>query len=154
MIPMKRLFVDKYGPADVRALEQIEVYLGRQAPEPYRAWLLETNGGVPENRSLDIGAQCVPVKCFDPIKPELEWDISHTLDIMKGRLPDGCMPIASESFGGVVLLDIAFKKYGTIYYFDSIDGFPWELDELDWSLWHEVAPSFEEFCNLLKPITP
>ncbi len=107
---------------------RLETVVGRPLPEPYRAFLLEYNGGGPEPRGIDIeGApfQATDVHVLYGIDAKRDSnDILWNWEILTGCKENLLLPIAHDSFGHPFTLVLEDEDYGQVYYFDSKENPP------------------------------
>ena len=136
-----------YGPvlpADIIEFEETnEVSL----PEDYKAFLLQHNGGRPENNVLaDAGTD---VQWLFGMVEEPAWaSLFHALDAYEGRIPAWYIPIGTDSGGNLFIMSLYEENKGVIALWWHEDEAEQNGSEYFENLTH-VANSFSEFTDLL-----
>ena len=130
-------------PVTNQELDEFERTVGLALPKQYRAFLLRSNGGVPERDAVDVPT-CVTspragVFHFFALRAEhdyadLEWNYRHRWNGIGANI----LPIASTAGAHQFCLDLAS---GRVLLHDPY------LDEPEL---HDVAPDFDTFMNLLR----
>ncbi len=134
-----------------------ESKIGARLPADYRAFLLETNGGVPTNRCFTFGKPGAfysdsMVRYFLSISEELGISLSHKFEIYTAadRVPGNTLPIAVDPGGNLVLIGISGPETGKIYFWDhEVEGL--EEDSASPRHLHLVAQTFSDFLSKLTP---
>ncbi|HEY0191271.1 MAG TPA: SMI1/KNR4 family protein [Kofleriaceae bacterium] len=158
--------LDSVGPSiDQEQLTELEAHIGAVLPEAYAAFLLAMNGGgAPASHCVfDVQLAGQPgsrvlsnfLSAFDP---DDDSDLVEQWDRSRAWLPGELMPIAADDRNGQLLLGVTGARRGELWFLD--DAF--EVGEgADLFLpWYErsdvclVAPSFEAFIALLRPLEP
>jgi hypothetical protein len=129
------------------ALTELEGRLGFELPEPYRRFLLRTNGGQPTPDRLFVPGWHGKSTClawFYGVQGGPHYDLAANAERMAEWLPDGFVPIGEDSGGNCVCLATKAPHSGRVYFWDhesrmQEDGTPKRTVE---SLF-EIAPSFE-----------
>jgi hypothetical protein len=142
-------------PASPESLEELEIELGVRFPQEYADFLLQFNGGCFQR----------PVQCALPNPPDpdflsafaMNWFYGDPSDrsigvslvtyarILKGRIPDDCLAVASCNGGDLLLLQVAGpeSERGKVWFWDGTqEG---EGDNIHW-----LADSFAEFLAMLE----
>lgn len=65
------------------------------------------------------------------------------------RIPQGLLPIACDSLGNLLLLDIGAKRFGFVYFWDHEEEGDGE-DDPTWNNISIVAPSFDRLISSLE----
>jgi cell wall assembly regulator SMI1 len=127
-------------------IADFEKKAGFKLPHDYKQFLLDHNGGVPENTLFDIPdcASAALIGHFLGLERPKE-SISFWMNELSDDLPEGFMPIGFDPGGNVILMDITDE--GTIYYWDSARHFPQSTDD-DNTFW--IANSFTDLLKNLK----
>ena len=138
--------------ASEEALQQLETEVGSPLPNDYRRFLAETNGGHPEPSKFVFltpdGNSDSALRYFLTLNSGEElYTIREYMDRYEDRFPKGVLPIACDSFGNVVLIDVAAKAYGSVYFWDHEKE---SMDEPTWENVSDVAPSFTAFVDALE----
>jgi hypothetical protein len=135
--------------ANEREIEELERRVRSRLPADYRQFMIEFNGGEPQPRAFEgPDGEGSAVRFFFTLDPRSShyW-IHQKLDVYQDRIPPGLLPIASDSFGNLVLLDLGAKDYGVVYFWDHEN----ESDDEPW--WDNISPiaqSFSRFVDELR----
>lgn len=148
MVPV---MIDRRPPTTNSAIQAFERALGLALPTDYKAFLLATNGGVPQNARFPVrGRSHDPfdeVQSFLGIGVQVPTnELSYASDIYNGGIPSGIVPIANQAFGNYVCLDL---RGGTARVTLWDHRHFWSTGEWREVDLYEVADSFEEFLMLL-----
>jgi cell wall assembly regulator SMI1 len=114
-------------------------------PLDYRQFLLEHNGGVPEQDLFSI-PDCNSEGLIDHflgLGREKE-DLEDWMNELEGDLPEGFIPIGFDPGGNAILMDLSDA---TIYYWDSARHYPQSTDD-DNTFW--IANSFSDLLKSSK----
>jgi hypothetical protein len=138
--------------ATEESLQALEREIGFRLPDEYRQFLSEFNGGEPEPSGFVFETNDGPsdsrVRYFLTLDPnERNYAIKEFLRQYRDRIPEGVMPIACDSFGNLVLLDLGAKRVGSIYFWDHEKE---SMEEPTWDNVSQVARSFNEFEDSLQ----
>lgn len=123
-------------------------------PKDYQNFLIEVNGGWPEdNIFFKDGQQFSDVNTFFSINRHPEWNyLFYNLHIYSERIPYSMLPIANDSFGNLYLISLRDGYFGEIYFWKHEE----ELLEGDASEYFEnvifLAKSFGDFCRNLRMV--
>jgi len=129
---------------------ELEFRLGVQLPTDYQRFLREQNGGRPSPKAFEgpTGDGSIVHFFFTLNRQSPHYWIHEELDTYEQRVPPHLLPIASDDFGNLVLLDLGAKSVGAIHFWDheneNLDGDPW------WDNIAFIAPSFTDFVNGLR----
>lgn len=135
-------------------VEQFELAHGFSLPQDYRKFLLATNGGVP--REVVFPLKDYPYDTHWQLKVFLslggQWpteSLSYPLDLYRGALLLGVLPIASDDLGNYVCLDLRDGSSRVVFwdhrhYWSTGE---WRENEL-----YQVANSFAQFLAVLDLI--
>lgn len=135
------------SPADIHS---VELLVGRPLPEDYTRFLYESNGGRPEPfefsfRQYGKEQGSVLDWFFTLDQAEPIYFLPSKIDTFKDRIPVHLLPIATDPFGNLILLDVGAKSVGSIYFWDheneNSNGDAW------WNNISFIAPSFTDFVN-------
>lgn len=135
--------------ATTSQIDDLETRLGATIPTDYRQFLAENNGGRPSPSAFErlTGEGAVINWFFTLSQEERIHNIYRKINVYRDRLPQKLLPIASDSFGNLVLVDVGAKDVGAIYFWDheneNPEGEPW------WDNISFIVPSFSEFINRL-----
>lgn len=116
---------------DVEKIQQLETLISYALPQQYREFLLQHNGGYPENQGFQDGRV---LNYFYGYFPNILNEFSLQTYLFTNRYPQGTMPIASVGGGDRLLLGLTGDLFGKIYYWQH----DWESDD-------------EDIANALKP---
>ena len=127
-----------------RALSKIESAIGAKFPDQYVAFLAKFGAGDPDSNVLS-GDERVSVSRFLTIGADEEYSMEKSLEVYSDRIPDAFFPVAEAAGGNLILMN---SKDGSIYFWDH----ELELKSPNAAV-SKVANSFDEFLNLLQPLT-
>jgi len=130
----------------VNQISEFEKETGFELPDDYKNFLLENNGGVPENTLFSIPdcSEEALIGYFLGINRPKE-DLSFWLKEFHDDLPESFIPIAFDAGGNAILMDL--EDTGTLYYWDYGRHFQQSTDD-DNTFW--IANSFTDLLNDLK----
>jgi hypothetical protein len=144
---------DDRPPVSAEALATAEAQLadlGQRIPPSYKAFLAEQDGGKPVQSLFSFRQndrdQSDRVRLFYGIAPSPNGDLVAEATAMSGRLPDGVLPIAGDSFGNLVVLDGRDGNDGPVLFWDH----EFETDLPDESDLFWVAPDLSTFLDQLE----
>jgi len=138
-------------------LSNIEKQIGYSLPIAYKEFLLQYNGGIPDESYIDFNAQKInissdEIKRFYGFGGKASNDLVHKLNSIGDILPKGMIFIANTHGGNFFLLSLRQDSYGEVFYKDHEyeDKTPFKPEN---NLFPEsiikVANSFEEFLSRL-----
>ncbi len=123
----------------------MERALGTKLPAAYRQFLLEHNGGQPVPDLVDVeGLPGAPtdIQVFFGIDRSVESsNLAWNLRTFAGRAPQGTLPIACDSGGGLFCLSLAHADFGAVSYADVRQG---------QMVSYQVASDFAAFLGQLR----
>ena len=128
----------------------LEANLKITLPSNYKNFLLKYNGGKPNPDCFPIeGLKNNPyggVRLFFGIDRDIQSNnIDWNYDVMRGRLPTGLLPIASNGSGDILCLALSDVDEGKLYFWDYYgEQNPPTFDNL-----YFIANSFGEFLDSL-----
>lgn len=151
-MPITRRLSDT-GATD-ESIRQLEAEVGFRLPDDYRRFLTDFNGGEPEPSGFTFetteGPSEAAVRYFLTLDSKSKhYTIREFLKRYEDRFPNGLMPIACDSFGNLVLIDLGAKAIGTVYFWDHEKE---SMDEPSWENISVVASSFTAFEQALRPL--
>jgi hypothetical protein len=120
-------------------------------PEDYKAFLKNENGGRAQPgcfrfKTTAGDAEDAVVHYFYALYDGRIGNIQRTFVRFNERIPSGYLPIASDTFGNLLLLGVASRNAGKVYFWDHEEE--QEIPTLkNMSL---VADSFSQFVALLE----
>ncbi len=133
----------------IDAIMRVEESLGRPLPAPYRAFLLNYNGGTPLPDTIDIkdaSFKTTDVQVLHGVDDDIaSCDLLSSWETLEGCKENQILPIAHDSFGHTFGLVLDDEDYGHVYYFDSRETPPKP---------YFVAKNFGEFLSQLRDYTP
>jgi len=138
-------------------LLSIEKQIGYSLPAVYEEFLLQYNGGIPDESYIDFKAQKIDVasdeiKRFYGFGGKATNDLIHKLNSIGDILPEGMIFIASTHGGNFFLLSLRQDSYGEVFYkdheYEDETPFNPESDLFPESI-VKVANSFDEFLSRL-----
>lgn len=141
--------LDHNGPARSDLVLELEEKVAAKLPEDYLQFLEVYNGGRPEpdTFSFDNEDDATDVHCFFGVGVKGADGFDWILEVFTGRIPDGYIPIAGDSGGNLVCMDLRHDGAGRIYFWDH----EFEADEEAPSMdnMYLVANSFTAFLAAL-----
>jgi hypothetical protein len=132
--------------------------IGTRIPPSYKAFLAEQDGGKPVRNAFSFRQhdrdQDDLVRLFFGIAESPNGDLVSEADVARDRLPADVLPIATDSFGNLVVLDGREGRDGPVLFWDhEFQSDPPSEDDLFW-----VAPDLETFLTGLsedtEPVAP
>lgn len=127
-------------------LESIECELGISLPGPYRAFVLQHNGGHPELCAFEHSS----VNRFLSFARGGRSDFVDYFNLYKGdprRMSQDLVPIASDPFGNLICISVSGARSGQIVFWDH-EHESASNNENE----HLVSESFEMFLRSLTPL--
>ena len=133
---------------DVQSFEQ-KYHI--RLPEPYRSFLIETNGGYPDKDRFPTPwnelNQYIIVDYFYGLNYRRDtWgDLSDARTTFTDRIPEDLVAIASDPGGNQICLGLAGERYGQIFFWEmeeESDEEPPTYDNVSF-----VANSFQQFLD-------
>jgi hypothetical protein len=140
-------------PTTEAAIAKFEQDRGLILPPSYKAFLLVTNGGVPDDNAFPVeGMQNTNIwglQRFAGIGVGVPTgELAYAYDMYAGGIPQGIVPIAGDGMGNYVTLDLR-KGTDRVAFWDKRHF--WGTGEWRESDLYHVANSFEEFLASLRP---
>lgn len=143
----------EYRPTDER-IAAFEKAVEGVLPEDYKSFLKQKNGGRPKPNYLlfkkrNGREEDTALQYFYALCDERVGSIEENFGIMKGRIPAGFLPIATDSFGNKILLRITPQGTGKVYFWDHEE----EDDDEEFPTMKnisQIAVSFSELLGLLQ----
>lgn len=148
------IVLDEVGPQlTEECLASFERELGGRLPDPYRRFLLQTNGGRPPQEKDTIDIEGLPgspagVQVFFGLSDSLEcYDLRLNKETLCERIPERLLAIACDSFGSVFCISLQGADRGAVFFCDlqSVYG-NFEADPD----FYPVASDFDSFLNNLR----
>ena len=136
--------------ATEQSIALLETRCRGKLPLQFRQFLLTVNGGRPVKRRFSFLENGKPTEsvvdwffgnCDDP-----DYGLVSNLDVYEGRIPQSCLPVATDPFGNLILLSLRAHDYGTIYFWDHEREDPNDPSK---DL-QRVADNFEGFLGALS----
>lgn len=138
-------------------IRKLETKMNLKLPEEYRNFLLQNNGGVPEN---DVEFSFIELDVVTQENREQGSDIQYFYNVDEmleayQNLVDeelihkNYIPVACDSFGNEILIcSDSDENNGCVFFANH------EMVNPDGSFWitSKIANSFNEFINILVPI--
>jgi hypothetical protein len=124
--------------------------IGRPIPPSYRAFLADQDGGKPVRNAFSFrqgeDEQDDLVRLFFGIAESPNGDLVSAARGARHSLPEGLLPIATDSFGNLVVLDGREGADGPVYFWDhELQTEPPDDSALSW-----LAPDLETFLGGLS----
>lgn len=139
---------------DESSIALFEHRLGHRLPDDYRRFLLEVNGGTPDNSTCEFSLGAVTMffsLCESDEDRDLEdanrWYVGPSRELLF---------VAHDSSGANILVALAGEHRGQVWLQDTADPRPEGSNPR--VLWHDrrdmekVADSFAEFARQLGPL--
>jgi cell wall assembly regulator SMI1 len=144
-------------PASAQDLAEVEAVLGGRLPEPYKAFLAQSDGGEFKVAGVRIEAQN-DVTVLDRVLSvhgnatsgiRQQYEMRREMD----RIPQLCCPIGRDPGGNLFILSLEPKTYGKVYFWDHDNEPPDGGDRLaDFPNMYELADDFELFVRKLEDL--
>jgi hypothetical protein len=131
-----------FPPTSELAVAAFERSIGRRLPEPYRAFLVDCNGGSPVKCLFGIPdwGETV-VDCFHGLATgHRTYDLDWVNERSKFHLPDGVLSIATDPGGVDICISLVEKGLGKVFLADTSGRYQDLL---------RVAPDFQAFLDML-----
>jgi cell wall assembly regulator SMI1 len=129
-------------PASEDDLSSVSTSIRQSLPNDFRAWLLKHNGAAPEPSELSLeGGRVLVINCFVSFSSDDSSNVVSILEMLRGRLPNGLIPIAEDHGGNYV----CFRYNSTT---SSPDVVLWLHEEADPK--HAIVPIASSFTELIK----
>jgi hypothetical protein len=153
---MKIEIRDERPPVSAERLAEAEARLadiGTRIPPSYKAFLAEQDGGKPVRNVFSFQQhdreQEDFVRLFYGISESPNGDLVARADTARDSLPADVLPIATDNFGNLVVLDGRDGRDGPVLFWDhEFQSDPPSEDDLFW-----VAPDLETFLAELHEDT-
>lgn len=135
-------------PITATDISDFEQFTGTTFPQDYKDFLLATNGGRPFSTAFSIadGSESAVREFLGFDLPVPTSELADAYETYGGALPNGVIPIANDSFGNYICLDMRGGRERVAF---------WDKSHF-WStgVWREkdlmdVASSFRAFLKLL-----
>jgi hypothetical protein len=144
---------DDRPPVSAERLAEAEarlVEIGTRLPPSYKAFLAEQDGGKPVRDTFSFQqhdrVQHDFVRLFFGIAESPNGDLVTEANLARDRLPADVLPIATDNFGNLVVLDGRDGRDGPVLFWDhEFQSDPPSEDDLFF-----VAPDFETFLASLE----
>jgi hypothetical protein len=153
---------DERPPVPAESLAEAEARLaaiGTRIPSSYKAFLAQQDGGNPVRKAFSFQQhdreQHDLVRLFFGIAESPNGDLVSEAEAVRDRLPADVLPIATDAFGNLVVLDGRDGRDGPVLFWDhEFQSDPPSEDDLFW-----VAPDLETFLSSLEedrdePVAP
>ena len=125
------------GEGEVQEFERAH---GLKLPDDYRRFLIEHNGGVPQNNSEGVRA-------FFCLGKHAQWGLEQAMVQHRDELPAGLCPVASDQLGNLYCVACAGDGEGAVYLWDR------KGKDAQAPL-SRAADSFGQFLDSLEPFDP
>lgn len=126
-------------PPDVTVIKEIERQSGCSLPEAYLTFLNEHHGGYPspEVFTYGVGKQSI-LQHFFEFSKDTTYSILDYMESLKGRLPEGYLPIACDPGGNLIIMGLNGLERERIYFWDH-------EEELIGNKLYPISESFDDF---------
>ncbi len=148
---------NRYGATSPEAIAEFEVRWGVVLPAEYKAFLLQSNGGMPTPDCFVVPGfhgQGSSLNSFYGIHNGREHhQLDRACETYEDRVPADLIPIASDACGNNICIGWKGEREGKVYFWDHED----ELDEdgdfvQDYRNVYLVANSLQEFLDNLMTL--
>lgn len=109
---------EPYPPVDMAALACFEEKLGCELPNDYREFLMSINGGAVHHPYVDPETGVRPTLFLGLVPPARGADLRRTYEDSRDWIPKGLVPIANDSFGNHVCIQVEGTHIGELYFCD------------------------------------
>jgi len=134
-------------------LRAIEQFWGVGLPENYRNFLIEHNGGEPENKIFKFQTQA-DGSCLDQffgVVRDYNNNLLMKYKYLGDRVMDTMLPIARDVYGNLILLTVKGKDRNKVYFWDhEMEADTENGEKADYSNLTLIADSFTEFVEGLR----
>ena len=147
---MSGVIQDSWLPVGVAVIEAFEKRIQMSLPEDFRTFLQKTNGGKTADRcqfregsiqqfyGLGIGFAYA----------DLDWKFDTF--VREERMPENCVPFASDEGGNQYVLVCQGKRRGQVWFWDHESGLDdGEASDAWWDIMYLQAKSFAAFASAL-----
>src|SRR5882672_8682020 len=103
------------------AIEKLEAIVGEKLPDDYRGFLLDFNGGKPEDNEFDIPQiknKSGVNRFYGLLDERKSGDLLHERELMISRVPDKMLAIGDDSSGNSVCLSLRPDTFGQLFFWD------------------------------------
>jgi hypothetical protein len=141
-------------PAQVSDITRFEAAIDAALPGDYSSFLLTYNGGKPDPDQFvfraDMGPRRAILDWFLSLGGDVDNDIEQFADILRGRIPVDCLPIAIDPGGNFILLSVSGPRRNQLLFWDH----ELEADEGEPPSEKNVYPICTGFSTLLDSLLP
>lgn len=138
---------NSYKKLSPHEISKFELQYNITLPTKYKEFLLESNGGAPEPSVFVIpdepGISCIN-GLYGIYTGDYE-DVGENMEVFKGRMPEGFIPIGDDPGGNQICLGINKEYFDNIYFWDHEE----ESNEPDMSNMYFLANNIYEFLDKL-----
>jgi SMI1 / KNR4 family (SUKH-1) len=140
---------------DEPAVSRFEQRLGHLLPDDYRRFLLEMNGGRPDDSSCQYSLGVIN-EFFSLDDPDEDSDLESSNRWAADIPSRDLLYVGHDGIGGCILIALAGEHRGEVWLQDTEDPRPEGSNPR--VLWHDrrdmkkLADSFEEFLRTLGPL--
>lgn len=136
-----------YGSASAMDLAEFEQRRGISLPEPYRIFLSQQNGGLPNLGEFDVPGWGESVaNSFYGLCIGGVHDIERAIESFRGAIPADVIPIGNDPGGNQICLGVKGERFGKVYFWDHND---WDDDGKP-GLPIQISSSLDIFFNSCK----
>lgn len=139
-------------PLTLGDINDFEAERNLRLPSSYRRFLLDVNGGYPENQGFYYGSgKSFMVQRLYPLTSELEkWHNISTVNHSASLAPDGFLIIGISNCGDALCLGYDAPFEDKVIYLDHEERDPDEIEEDEWLGVYSLSDSFEAFMMALQ----
>lgn len=131
---------------DTENIKTIETLIGSTLPQEYIKFISEYNGGTVDDNIIFLvnsEIESISISEFLGFGYESNFDVNETYFVLKGALPEQCVPIANAEGGNVVFINLNVDNYGSVYLWDH------ETEDT-----YYIAKDFSIFIQMIRDYHP
>lgn len=140
---------------DKAIFSKFEKEIGLHFTVEYTNFIEKYNGGIPESNIVRLRQNSddssISITSFLGVGLESYDNIIEQYNLLKGRIPKGCVPIANTEGGNVICINLNSQMYGYIFLWNHEEEVLYDYNEIKLSNLYLIANSFEEFLNTILP---
>ncbi|MFD4706790.1 SMI1/KNR4 family protein [Gottfriedia sp. NPDC058432] len=134
-----------------KMIDQLENELCLSFPNEYIEFLEKYNGGIPEeNIVISEEAPEFILSIFFGTDLDIYNDLLLCYKTFYGRIPKGCVAVASDVGGNIICLNLSEEKYGYVYFWDHEKELMFEEGKIQLNNLSLIATSFNKFLNMIQ----
>lgn len=138
------------------AVKELEAIIGKKLPADYRAFLLEFNGGRPENNVFPVPEDRTSAgvdRFYGLLGKRESGDLLFQRQLLLDRMPKDMLPIGDASCGNCICLSFRSDSFGNVFFWDH-ELEPLGGTDVSFSNLFRVGNSFHDFFSNLQQFDP